>query len=191
MLKYFVIFLLFLELLSAEFLEGRVIVLGERYGKENLSIGVLYKGIEDITIKNGNFKLNLGKEYHPGDTVALTIYNPNWHIHSPSNGRFILPKNYYIEVEVVESIKNRQNKKVKFCVQISSFKFKSSADKLRDEFNDNWKDKYEAYTKKIDGTHKVLITVNPYSKSNIEKLYQDIKKSRYEKSQPFIRKNCK
>jgi len=193
MLRYFIIFLFFLELVSADFLKGRVIVLGDRYGKENIPIKVLFTDIRDTTIKNGNFKLNLGNEYQPGEIVTLTIDDYNWNIHNPADGRFVLPKSFYIEIEVVENMnhKNRQNKKVKHCVQISSFKSKLNANKLRDEFNFNWKDKYHAYTEIIDNAYKVLISVTPYSITNIKKLHQDIKKSRYRKSKPFIRKNCR
>ena len=197
MIKYFIIFLLFIELLSAEFLKGRVIVLGERYGREGFSVNILYTDVNNTTIKNGFFKLNLNDDYSPGDPITLTIDKPNWHIHNPSNGRFVLPKSHYIEIEIVESTnknytKTRQKINDKYCVQISSFKSKSAAEEEIQRFTNKWKKKYNAYINTVNGIHKVLVTMSPYSESNIRKLHQKIiKVPRYKKSKSFIKRDCR
>jgi len=191
---------------------------GYPYPVEQIDIKIEGTGSNDVTYsikKNsgGRFHLNLlnskGKPLiKAGEKVRLDVnLSDKWFMLTPFNGEFFLPKNsknHDIEVILLANnsqlkrkksrIKffNTEKEKVEYCVQILSVNSPSSARKTRDEFNNKWKKKYNAYIETVTlnrtKIYKVLVTVNPYSKSNIVKLRQDIiQVAKYKKLQPFIR----
>jgi len=197
-LKHLIIFLFFLELLVAEpiYLKGRVVNMSG-YGQKGLKIKIPYTStMYDTTIKNGHFRLKLDDSYYVGKRIILVVDDPNWLI-LPSNGQFVIPENYYLDVQVRQNNqystidKSKPNKKVKSCIQISAFKSLLLAEKEKERFENKWKKKYKVYIDTVNGVHKVLLTISPYSEVNIKKLYQKIiRVPRYKKSESFIRKNC-
>jgi len=177
---------------------------GTPFPVEEVTIGIEGTGskVEYEIKKNsrGRFHLNLAPNgkilIRAGEKVRLNIDLSNkWFMLSPYNGEFFLPKNsknHDIEVILLANnsqikrkhsrikLFNEEKEKVQSCIQILSVKSLWSAKKVRDEFNSKWKKKYNAYieTVNIKGKKifKVLIVVTPYSKFNIKKLHQKVRK---------------
>jgi hypothetical protein len=197
------------------YLHGKVINFSEdgiEYPVKNEAISI--EGTGFLLKANTNFEGKFHIDYtsggkpllKSGDKVRLQMnLSDKWFMLTPYDGYMFLPENsdnHDINVRLLGNkskiitefftinINNDTTKKVEYCIQIISVKSKLSANNFKDEFNKNWKNKYNSYieTVNLNGTdiYKVLISVSPYSKDNIINTHQKIKKSNKYKD-AFIR----